>query len=63
MFHSIIHEYLYILDSQAMPKVQELSKHWSHDALIGFAPSSQPQIPWISVVYTWLGEERSFHPI
>ena len=52
MFHSIIHEYLYILDSQAMPKVQELSKHWSHDALIGFAPSSQPQIPWISVVYS-----------
>ena len=63
MFLSIIHEYLYVLDGQAMPKVQELSKHRGQDALTGFAPSSQLQITWISVVYTWLGEEGSFHPI
>ena len=52
MFHSIIHEYIYVLDGQAMPKVQELNKHRGQDALTGFAPSSQLQITWISVVYT-----------
>lgn len=50
--HFIIHEYLHILDGQAMPKVQELNKHLVQDALIGFAPSSQLQIPWISLVAT-----------